>query len=298
MPRALASTMSAWSETVAAAYVEACRAELEVVKPGNVHCYAEGHGMTAADFVRSADASAAAIAARGRRVGARVRGAVEATLAAVGQNTNLGIILLCAPLAAASEGKGCLRRALARVLQNLDECDAADVFVAIALANPGGLGRAARHDVHEPARVTLREAMDEAADRDRVARQYVTVYQDIFDVGLPALALARLASRTPGAGTLAVYLAFLAAFPDTHLARKFGAEAAERVRLEAAPWRDACASGDGLSGMTEKLLAWDASLKSRGLNPGTSADLTVATLFAASLAAARGDALLFHPKDD
>jgi triphosphoribosyl-dephospho-CoA synthase len=28
------------------------------------------------------------------------------------------------------------------------------------------------------------------------------------------------------------------------------------------------------------LLGWDATLKRRGINPGTSADLTVATLFA------------------
>jgi triphosphoribosyl-dephospho-CoA synthase len=33
------------------------------------------------------------------------------------------------------------------------------------------------------------------------------------------------------------------------------------------------------------LMAFDRSLKARGLNPGTSADLTVATLFAASLQA-------------
>ncbi len=33
------------------------------------------------------------------------------------------------------------------------------------------------------------------------------------------------------------------------------------------------------------LLAFDRSLKARGLNPGTSADLTVTTLFAASLQA-------------
>ena len=288
--------MSDGSERVAAAYLEACHAELAVVKPGNVHRYAGGHGMSVADFVHSADASAAAIAARGARVGVRVRRAVEATLAAVGQNTNLGIILLCAPLAAASEWEGGLRRALARVLASLDASDAADVFVAIALANPGGLGRAARHDVHEPARVTLREAMEEAADRDRVARQYVTDYRDIFDAGLPALAAARSANGSPGAATLAVYLAFLAAFPDSHLARKFGAATAESVRREAAPWRDACARAANLGELTERLLAWDASLKSRGLNPGTSADLTVATLFAASLASARGERLALPPQ--
>jgi triphosphoribosyl-dephospho-CoA synthase len=37
------------------------------------------------------------------------------------------------------------------------------------------------------------------------------------------------------------------------------------------------------------LLTWDGELKSRGINPGTSADLTVATVFASSLAAIHDD---------
>ena len=147
----------------AAAYIEACLAELDAPKPGNVHRFAPGHDMSVADFVRSAEASAGPIAARGARVGVRIRAAVEATLSAVGQNTNLGIILLCAPLAAATESaQVALRPALAGVLDNLDRADAADVFSAIAAANPGGLGRATRHDVNAPATATLREAMAEA----------------------------------------------------------------------------------------------------------------------------------------
>jgi triphosphoribosyl-dephospho-CoA synthase len=163
--------MRSLEDRVAAAYIEACLAELDAPKPGNVHRFAPGHRMEVADFVRSAEASAAPIASRGARVGTRVRPAVEATLKVAGQNTNLGIILLCAPLAAAAEAEDApLRPALARVLDRLDRADAADVFSAIAAANPGGLGHAPRHDVNAPATVSLREAMAEAADRDRIAR--------------------------------------------------------------------------------------------------------------------------------
>src|SRR5579863_834651 len=95
--------MNGDEDRVAAAYIEACLAELDAPKPGNVHRFAPGHGMSMVDFVRSAGASAGPITAKGARVGVRVRSAVEATLSAVGQNTNLGIILLCAPLAAAME---------------------------------------------------------------------------------------------------------------------------------------------------------------------------------------------------
>jgi triphosphoribosyl-dephospho-CoA synthase len=282
--------MSSSDDRVAAAYIEACLAELDVPKPGNVHRFAPGHRMEIEDFVRSAEASATPIASRGARVGTRVRAAVDATLKAVGQNTNLGIILLCAPLAAAAEVPDApLRPALGEVLDGLDLSDAADVFSAIAAANPGGLGRASRHDVNAPATVTLREAMAEAAGRDRIARQYVTAYEDVFSLGLPVLETARRWRTEARWSTLAVYLAFLAAMPDTHIARKFDMGVAETVRHEAVDWRDALAATPDPASLADGLLSWDATLKSRGINPGTSADLTVATLFASSLAAIRDD---------
>ena len=82
----------------------ACRAELEAPKPGNVHVFAAGHGMDGGRFRAQRRGRAPARSpSRGARVGARILGAVEATHAAVGMNTNLGIVLLCAPLAAAAE---------------------------------------------------------------------------------------------------------------------------------------------------------------------------------------------------
>jgi triphosphoribosyl-dephospho-CoA synthase len=276
--------MNDGQDRVAAAYVDACLAELDAPKPGNVHRFAAGHGMSVADFVRSAEASAGPIATRGARVGARIRDAVAATSSTVGQNTNLGIILLCAPLAAAAEIEDvALRPALARVLDALDLADTADVFFAIAAANPGGLGRVDRHDVHAPPTATLREAMAEAQDRDRIARQYVTVFDDVFAIGLPALATAARRRIDAPWAALSVYLTFLGAFADTHILRKFDPATAEAVRGEAAKWRDAFASAEDPRQMAEGLLVWDGALKSRGINPGTSADLTVATLFAARL---------------
>ena len=136
---------------------------------------------------------------------------------------------------------------------------------------------------------TLREAMAEAAERDRIARQYVTAYEDIFSLGLPALARARQRRSDAPWSTLAVYLTFLAEIPDTHIARKFDGSVAEAIRREAAGWRDSFMATDDPAALADSLLAWDGALKSRGINPGTSADLTVATLFAASLSAIRRD---------
>src|SRR5215468_5609908 len=108
-------------EIVAEAFIAACRDELEALKPGNVHVFAPGHRMTTAQFIKSAAAAAGPLCEPSTRVGARIRGAVEATLRAVGTNTNLGIILLCAPLAAAVEAASPdLRAGVAQVLESLD----------------------------------------------------------------------------------------------------------------------------------------------------------------------------------
>src|SRR5205085_541215 len=218
---------------IAEAYVAACRAELRALKPGNVHIFADGHRMTVRDFELSAEVSAPWLAAPGARVGMRVRQAVEATAPALGSNTNLGIVLLCAPLAAGAEAGGDLRRALAAVLDSLGREDAADVFGAIRLANPAGLGRVERFDVADAAAVDLGAAMAAAADRDRIARAYATGFDDLFEVGLPALEAAEAQALDQAWTASAVYLAYLARFPDTHVARKYGARRAELVRAEA-----------------------------------------------------------------
>lgn len=270
---------------IEAAFRDACHAELDALKPGNVHRFSAGHGMEVAHFERAADAAAPFIAAPGERVGTRIETAVGASLRATGLNTNLGIVLLCAPLAAAAERPGPLRPNLQGVLDSLDLADAEAAFRAIAAASPGGLGRHEAHDVGTPARIGLVEAMALAAERDRIARQYAGGFADLFDIGLARFAA--LCAADPQARTEAVHLAFMAAFPDSHIARKFGPETADKVRAEAA----GVAAGIDFLGPAparrDRLLAFDASLKARGLNPGTSADLTVATLFAAALGASR-----------
>ncbi len=262
-------------EQVATAFRAACADELEAAKPGNVHVHAAGHGMTIADFRRSAEAAAGPLCQPAASLGTRVLGAVAATRAAVGQNTNLGIVLLCAPLAMAAEtAAGDLRERLAGVLDAAGADDTDAVFRAIVLASPGGLGAAARHDVHGPASVALREAMAEAAPRDRIARQYATNFSDVFGPLSDAYeaALGRHGSRV--AAALATYLHCLSAWPDSHVARKHGTATAEAVRAAAAARVE-----QSPEAMLADLLLWDGELKRRHINPGTSADLTVATCF-------------------
>jgi len=263
---------------IAAAFIAACRDELQAPKPGNVHVFAGGHRMTASDFIRSAEAAAGPLADPGARVGRRILRAVKATRAAVGTNTNLGIILLCAPLATAAEHDD-LRGSLRAVLDELDRDDAEKTFRAIVLASPAGLGTAEQHDVRGPVTGTLREAMAAAADRDRIADQYSNGFTDIFDLGLPECIAALGRWADPKWATLSVYLTFLAALPDSHIARKYGVPLAEEVRETARDYRRRLHVSDAPEEMLGDLMTWDGELKQRGINPGTSADLTVATLF-------------------
>src|SRR5262245_43152600 len=112
------------------AYLWACRAELGALKPGNVHVHAAGHHMTVADFEVSAQVSAPAIAAAGLSVGQRILEAISRTRSVVTSNTNLGIVLLSAPLAqAALSGSGLnLRQRLVGVLDDLTIDDAENAF--------------------------------------------------------------------------------------------------------------------------------------------------------------------------
>jgi len=268
-------------EGISAAYEEACRLEIEAPKPGNVHLFADGHGMTADQFLLSASVSAGPLTDPDLRVGRRILEAIRATRQAAGVNTNLGIVLLAAPLARAAEAAGGdLSGNLSAVLDGLDMDDAGAVFEAIVVASPGGLGSAEEHDVREPPKVGVLEAMRAAAGRDRIARQYVTRFEDIFEIGLPALDDSFARGERGIWPTIFTYMAFLAGFPDSHVARKHGDETAHRVCEEAAAVKVALDAAEDDQARLRLLLDFDSRLKARNVNPGTSADLTVASLFA------------------
>ncbi|NPT34052.1 triphosphoribosyl-dephospho-CoA synthase [Paraburkholderia xenovorans] len=275
-------------EQVHAAFLAACRLDVETPKPGNVSVQSAGHGMRATQFIASAEVAVDALLTRDAPVGQRVLDAVTRTRDAAGCNTNLGILLLVAPLAAALEDTArplsadAWRVATERVLKRLDIDDARLAYRAIALANPGGLGEAPEQPVHSAPTVNLRDAMTLAAGRDSIARQYAEGFRDIFETGLGAFR--EMPADQPRSATLNVFLTFLANWPDSHIVRKQGIAVAQSVTLAArerhAQWRHALAQ-NRLDEAAQALDAWDAELKASAINPGTSADLTVATLFVA-----------------
>ena len=263
----------------------ACLLEVSAAKPGNItpaHHFAD---TTYADMVRSALVLGPVFARRRvlqRRVGELIADGVEATAQVAGANTNLGIVLLFAPLARAAVSRRAdegLRTAAQRALMDLDVEDATAAFAAIARANPGGLGDAPEHDVRAPARVSLREAMAAAANRDSIASEYATGYAIVFETGLPLLDDALRSGLPTLDAIVSLHVGLLASHPDTLVARKAGDDAARAVTAAAREVRDGRRS----------LSDFDASLRSpdNRLNPGTTADLVAATLLAALLSGMR-----------
>jgi triphosphoribosyl-dephospho-CoA synthase len=266
-------------------------------KPGNVSPGRPFADVRYEDFLASADAIVRPLEGAGRRpLGETIVLAVEATALRTRANTNLGIVLLLAPLARAairlldlpvSSDRGERLRTLqaeaGRVLSEATVDDARDVYRAIRLANPGGLGSAEEQDVAAEPTVTLLEAMRLAADRDGVAREYATTYETTFGTGVPALLKARADRLSLNDAIVETFLTLLAASPDTHIVRRGGADRAAGVTQLAA---DALAAGGIRSDAGRRsITAMDAALRDpRNLaNPGTTADLTAATLFAALL---------------
>ncbi len=259
----------------------ACIWEATARKPGNVTRFRDFEDVTYLDFLLSAAAITPAMAtACQRKVGTTVLEAVRATRQVVRTNTNLGIILLLAPLAAVPEGED-LRSGVERILADLDIEDARLVYEAIRLAAPGGLGRVQEQDVREEPTRTLREAMTSAAGRDLVARQYADGFAEVFDDGVPALIAELGRTGSVEGAIIGAHLRLMAKHPDTLIARKRGMveaeEAARRARrvLERGwPWEQA--GQKEIDEFDEWLRVGECRR-----NPGTTADLLTASLFVA-----------------
>ena len=264
-------------EAVAGAAGLACVLEASAEKPGNITPRHDFADTSYEDMLRSAIALGPEIGRAGQRgVGDTVLAAVRATRRVTGANTNLGIALLLGPLArAALTGTD-----VGEVLDELTLADAEAAYAAIRLAAPSGLDTPVEHDVRDAPRVTLREAMAAAADRDSIAAEYTNGFAVTYGIGLPALGHALDAGLRPRDAVVELFLRLLAELPDTLIARKRGSEAAERVSAGAG--RVLAVGGARNRGAVAEL---DASLRADGnaLNPGTTADLVTAALFVALL---------------
>ena len=285
----------------------ACVLEASAPKPGNVSPGRPFVDLRYEDFVASAIAIGRAFEDAGAQpIGRTVHAAIESTLEWVPSNTNLGIVLLLAPLARAVIGVGghlsrtpadaadCPRQMTSdpnslrgRVCDELNVTtvdDAREVYKAIRLARPGGLGKTAAQDVADEPTMTLVEVMRLAADRDSIASEYATGFELTFTIGAPALECARRDGLPWDDAIVETFLTLLARRADTHIARRTGADAAEQVSGRARAVLDE----GGVRSMAGRRAIDDMDRSMRdarnSLNPGATADLTTAAIFVELLA--------------
>ncbi len=303
--------LAKFSQLLATQYYNACIEELQAIKPGNVHIFADGHGMNIDDFINSATVSSQVIATPLLNVGERIFQSVHATHQRVACNTNLGIILLVAPLINALfkcyevQAEACIAKStqtkalhhekhyqpklehikhhLQNVLTNLTVDDARRTASAIQLAKPAGLGNVAVHDVNAPIEATLYTLMQAAENRDLIAYQYTHGFTTILDDGLKIYVKAFKQFQNKAWATTALYLSLLSRYPDSHVVRKYGQDIAKIVLDDAKSHCDLFWRAVNPKLQFAGLLKWDTALKNRNINPGTTADITVATLFIANI---------------
>jgi len=255
--------------------------EVTAPKPGNVHRGADFEDASYPDFVVAATVTASIFdEAAGMPLGRTVLAAVEATRHSVQTNTNLGTILLIAPLAKVPRCQD-LAAGVRTVLDGLTPSDARDIYEAIRRARPGGLGRAESADVNDAPPSDLIAAMRFAAQRDMVARQYTEGFHHVLGVVVPWLERASGGGLSLADAVVRVHLQTMAEYPDSLIARRRGIDVANKAAAMAA--KTLSAGGPGDEAYQQALSDLDFWLRSDGhrRNPGTTADLIAAGLFVA-----------------
>lgn len=251
-------------------------------KPGNVDRHRDHEDLTLADMLSGAHGAAPGLraAAAGEDVGTAFERAVTGMAAGAGQNTHLGALLLLVPLVRAAADE-LSPTSVQDVVDSTATADATAFYrafdhVDVAVPEPpeGAVDvRRGSDAVSELEKETLQEVLARAADRDDVAREWVEGFERSFEAAERIdRADGELSDRIATA-----YLALLAERPDSLVRTRHGDETAEEVRSRAA----ALGQSGGVQDDRAAVADFADELVSRGINPGTTADLTAAGVFIA-----------------
>ena len=270
-------------------------------KPGNVHRTRNFDDMAFEDFIRSGvvignTVEEAALQAKSiddlkdAELGRFISEAVSETDKWIANNTNLGIVMMSVPIAAAAAISDSFEEIRANVEALMDATtveDACNLYDAIGLAAAGGMGDQDEYDVtNESAKDELRannqtmyDVLKISAPWDRLASELTSGMPVVFEIGCPAF---RKFKEEYGndvdcinKATVLLFLTLLSKVPDTLISRKYGDEVAEEVSKKAEAVLKAKNSED-----FDKILAdFDDELYQSKYNPGTTADLTEASIF-------------------
>ncbi len=217
-----------------------------------------------------------------------------------GGNTLLGSIILLTPMGVAAgltlaENTSFViekfRKNLDSVVKTTTAEDAVNVYDAITLAKPGGIGKSPHLDVTDPKSkqrileegISLFEVFKISSSWDSIAAEWINSYHLAFDLGYPFFMQQLNDKNNENVATVHTYLKILSEVPDTLIIRKTSSEAAKWVSARAKRILEA----GGLTSRKgrRRLLLLDRKLRdpAHTLNPGTTADITSAVLAIAIL---------------
>ena len=266
------------------AFEYACKLDVFSVKPGNVFLDHPAYGMTHKDFLQSSMACSDIICEQNIDIGEKILESVKASIDVVGCNTNLGIILLCSPIVEAiyldNEHK-LQQNNLKKVIDRIDLKQTKTIYKAINLANAGGMGLKDKFDLNtkKSSDFILSEAMNFASSYDYIANEYTNYFNNIINtISLNWRNYFKLMGNAECA-TTATFLKLISSNPDSLIARKYGLDTAIEVSGKFKALSDEYCELKNPNIINNKLLLLDSELKIQGLNPGTTADVVVASIF-------------------
>jgi len=289
-------------KNIAQALQIACLLEAGADKPGNITPSKSFSDLNYRDFLFSAAAIFPAfLEIENKSVGEIIYEAVKETHSLIDSNTNLGIILLCTPLASAyvslrekTAGKEIdndflkeFRKELHLLLSQLDEKDAELAYKAINLSQAGNLDKVDEGDISEKPDMTLYQSMKLAEERDNIASEYVNDFKIIFEFAYPRFLKNDEQLDSINSAIVKTYLEILAEYPDSLIARKSGMKKAKEVTNMAKELLKDIKKEADLS--SKKISEFDNYLRNQAvkLNPGTTADLITAVIFLRILVAGK-----------
>jgi len=285
-------------------------------KPGNVHRTADFPKTRYEHFLASAVALAPHFRHAAKQgievfnkevtlsqvgIGKTIKNAVEDAIAwQYGGNTLLGSIILLIPMSAAAgltlAGNSPLsinkfRKNLASVVEATTAEDAVNVYDAITLAQPGGLGKAPQLDVTDikskqkimKEGISLFEVFKISASWDSISTEWISNYHITFDIGYPFFVRQLEATKDVNVATVHTYLKVLSEVPDTLIIRKAGAKKAKQISVQAKRILEAGGLTTQKGRRSVSTLDQELHDPDHELNPGTTADITSAILAIAIL---------------
>ena len=262
------------------AYLFACRKDIELIKPGNVNIKSPHSDTNAEDYLESSLLSSKELFKPDYSLGERILNSIKITRSKIKTNTNLGIILLCAPIihACIYFNNLTMREGIKKILSSSTVKDTQDLCMAINISAPGGLGTREIYDTASKPTVSILEIMNHSASYDRISYQYSHDYSDIFDFIIPRLVFLNKKHNSLDISLSLMFMEILAKIPDSHISRKFDDKIAKKTSNNASDLLKILDREYSPDYLADRLNNLDYEYKKKGINPGTTADLLVASL--------------------